>query len=97
MVEGELGGCGPEVELVASATAAVTEEDLLADVDGEAAFGMILRTVTVQRARTTPLVTTNPQRDVVHQFQNRLNRDLGAQGAIVEAGHARLLGVARGE
>lgn len=46
MVQGELGGCGPEVELIASAAAAVAEEDMLADVDGEAAFGTILRTVT---------------------------------------------------
>jgi hypothetical protein len=60
-VEGEVGGRGPEVQLIASAVAVVAEEEVLADVDGEA-VGRVL--TTRERAGATPLVTMDSEGDV---------------------------------
>ena len=85
-VERELDGRGPEIQLIASAMAAVAEEDVSSDLDREA-VGSVLRTV--ERTGTTPLVTTDSQRDVVQLFEHRTDGDQSAQGAVVETRHTR--------
>jgi len=89
-----LDGCGPEIQLIASAMAVVTEEDVLSDVDRETGVGKIRSLV--KRARTAPLVTADLERDVVQLFQDRTDRDLSAQDAVVESRHARDLMVTGG-
>jgi hypothetical protein len=82
-VEREVDGRGPEIQLIASAMAAVAEEDVLADVDREAGDGVALRTV--EWARTTPLLTADLEREVVQLFEDGTDGDQSAQGAVVEA------------
>jgi hypothetical protein len=85
-VERELDGSGPEIQLIASPMAAVAEEDVSSDLDREA-VGSVLRTV--ERTGTTPLVTTDLERDVVQLFEHDTDGDQSAQGAVVETWHAR--------
>ena len=84
-LERQLNGLGPEIQLVASAMAALAVEDVLADVDTEAGIGRVLGGV--ERAGTTPLVTTNPERDIVQLFEHRTDGDQSAQSAVVEKRH----------
>ena len=83
--ERQLDSLGPEIQLVASAMAALAVEDVLADVDTEAGIGSILGGV--ERAGTTPLVTTNPERDIVQLFEHRTDGDQSAQSTVVEKRH----------
>ena len=75
-VEREMDGHGPEIQLIASAMAAMAEEDVFTDLDREA-VGSVLRTV--QRAGTTPLVATDPKWDAVQFFEHRTDGDLSAR------------------
>ena len=43
----------------------------------------------MERAGTTPLVTTDLERDVVQLFEHHTDGDQSAQGAVVETRHAR--------
>ena len=85
--ERQLDGLGPEIQLVASAMAALAVEDVLADVDTEAGIGRVLGGV--ERAGTTPLVATDAEWDEMQFFEHRTDGDLSAQCAVVETRHAR--------
>ena len=80
-------GVGPEIELVAGASALETMKDLLLEVDGKAASGSAGRTV--QRTGSPLLRTVRRAGLKTQQLQHALHGDGGADGGEVEAGHRR--------